>query len=208
MAGENRLPIVDFNPDENPDAFLADRNAHTENGSCHRAMRTRDAIKPPSGLTDHVSRREAAALLGYDSEFKVRQLEKEGRLRAVRGVMRSAWYPRKQVLALCEVPSAPPTAPAPAGATPRCWPTCASAHARSSTWSSTPASRSPAPSGIYRFWLAHDTHATAAVTRGADAAPPERRAQARVTRDGLLAQLRDPAPGVRAAAFAALKKAR
>ena len=29
-------------------------------------------------LDDHVSRREAAALLGFASEFKVRQLEKEG----------------------------------------------------------------------------------------------------------------------------------
>ena len=171
-------------------------------------MRTRDAIKPPSGLTDHVSRREAAALLGYASEFKVRQLEKEGRLRAVRGVMRSAWYPRKQVLALCEVPSA---APDRAGAR---WNDAALlAHLRERPRSvvdlvidtGIPIARAER---IYRFWLAHDTHATAAVTRGADAAPPERRAQARVTRDALLAQLRDPDPGVRAAAFTELKRAR
>ena len=171
-------------------------------------MRIRAAIRPPSGLTDHISRREAAALLGYASEFKVRQLEKQGRLRAVRGVMGSAWDPRKQVLALCEVPSA-----APERAGSRWTDAALLAHLRERPRSvvdlvvdtGIPIARAQR---IYRVWLAHDTHATAAVTRGAEAAPPERRAQARVTRDGLLAQLRDPDPGVRAAAFAALKKAR
>ena len=168
-------------------------------------MRTRDAIRPPSGLTDHVSRREAAALLGYGSEFKVRQLEKQGRLRAVRGVMGSAWYPRKQVMALCQVPSA---APDRAGAR---WTDAALlAHLRERPRSvvdlvvdtGIPIARAER---VYRFWVAHDTHATAAATRGT---PPERRGQDRVARDALLAQLRDPDPGVRAAAFAELKRAR
>ena len=167
-------------------------------------MRTRDAIKPPSGLSDHVSRREAAALLGYASEFKVRQLEKAGRLQAVRGVMRSAWYPRKQVLALCEVPSA-----APSGTGSRWTDAALLAHLRERPRSvvdlvvdtGIPIARAER---VYRFWLAHDTRVPA--TRGA--APPERRAEARVARDALLAQLRDPDPGVRAAAFAALKRAR
>jgi hypothetical protein len=38
--------------------------------------------------------------LGFASEFKVRQLEKEGRLRPIRGAMGSAWYPPAQVDAL------------------------------------------------------------------------------------------------------------
>jgi hypothetical protein len=171
-------------------------------------MRTRDAIRPPSGLTDHVSRREAAALLGYASEFKVRQLEKEGRLRAVRGVMRSAWYPRKQVMALCQVPSA-----APDRAGDRWTDAALLAHLRERPRSvvdlvvdtGIPIARAER---VYRFWLAHDTHATAASTRGAGSAPPERRGQTRVARDALLAQLRDPDPHVRAAAFAELKRAR
>lgn len=37
--------------------------------------------------------------MGLPSEFKVRQLEREGRLRAVRGVMGSAWYARAEVMA-------------------------------------------------------------------------------------------------------------
>ena len=129
-------------------------------------MRSRDAIKPPSGLTDHVSRREAAALLGYASEFKVRQLEKEGRLRAVRGVMGSAWYPRRQVLALCEVPSAAPTR-ASSG-----WTDAALlAHLRERPRSvvnlvidtGIPIARAER---VYRFWLSHDVHPTATAARG------------------------------------------
>src|SRR5205085_2313062 len=159
-----------------------------------RAMRIRDAIKPPSGLTDHVSRREAATLLGYASEFKVRQLEKEGRLRAVRGVMGSAWYPRKQVLALCQVPSATPRRVASG------WTDAALlAHLRERPRSvvdlvvdtGIPIARAER---VYRFWLSHDAHPTAIAARGGDAAPPERRGRDRVTRDGLLGQMRDPDP--------------
>ncbi len=171
-------------------------------------MRTRDAIRPPSGLTDHVSRREAAALLGYASEFKVRQLEKQGRLRAVRGVMGSAWYPRKQVLALCEVPSA-----APERAGSRWTDAALLAHLRERPRSvvdlvvdtGIPIARAER---VYRFWLAHDAHPNAGITRGAGAAPPERRAHDRVARDALLVQMRDPDPHVRAAAFAELKRDR
>src|SRR3954471_19902928 len=80
-------------------------------------MRERQPIGPPSGYEGFLSRRQAAAALGFASEFKVRRLEKEGRLRPVRGVMGSAWYPRAQVLALKDALAAPPTA-APAEATP------------------------------------------------------------------------------------------
>jgi hypothetical protein len=188
--------------------FFACRSPQTENGSSYRGMRIRDAIKPPAGLTDHVSRREAAALLGYASEFKVRQLEKEGRLRAVRGVMGSAWYPRKQVLALCQVPSAAPRRLASG------WTDAALlAHLRERPRTvvdlvvdtGTPIARAER---VYRFWLSHDAHPTAIAARGGDAAPPERRGRERVTRDGLLGQMRDPDPAVRAAAFAELKKQR
>jgi len=57
-------------------------------------------MRPPSGFEGHLSRQEAARALGLPSEFKVRQLEKEGRLHPVRGAMGSAWYPRAEVLAL------------------------------------------------------------------------------------------------------------
>src|SRR5689334_3366016 len=81
-------------------------------------MTTRRAIRPPSGFEDHLCRRDAAALLGFASEFKVRQLEKEGRLHPIRGAMGSAWYPRREVEALR--PTAPRT---PSPTTPRLrWP--------------------------------------------------------------------------------------
>ena len=71
--------------------------------------RTREAIRPPSGYEGFLSRRQAAAALGFASEFKVRRLEQEGRLRPVRGVMGLAWYPRAQVQALREALTAPPS---------------------------------------------------------------------------------------------------
>lgn len=63
-------------------------------------MKTRRLPSPPAQLGDCVSRREAAQLLGFASEFPVRQLEKAGQLRAVRGAMKQAWYPRADVVAL------------------------------------------------------------------------------------------------------------
>src|SRR6476646_10905672 len=71
--------------------------------------RARQPIRPPSGYETFLSRRQVATALGFASEFNVRRLEKEGRLRAVRGVMGSAWYPRAQVQALCDEMTAPPS---------------------------------------------------------------------------------------------------
>jgi hypothetical protein len=66
---------------------------------------------PPPGFEDHLSRREAATMLGFASDFKVRQLEKAGRLRAVHGEMGQAWYPRSQVMLLAGGGPAAPTLP-------------------------------------------------------------------------------------------------
>src|SRR6478609_10094931 len=80
--------------------------------------RTREAIRPPSGYEGFLSRRQVAAALGFASEFKVRRFEREGRLRPVRGVMGSAWYPRAQVQALREELTAPPPVVGPSGTAP------------------------------------------------------------------------------------------
>jgi hypothetical protein len=56
--------------------------------------------RTPPGCEDHLTRQQAAALLGFSSEYKIRQLERDGRLRSVRGPMRTAFYPRADVLAL------------------------------------------------------------------------------------------------------------
>ena len=92
-------------------------------------MRSRRPSDPPAGLSNHVSRREAARLLGFASEFPIRRLEKDGRLHAVRGAMGQAWYPREAVLALRapadraeplvrEITTAGPAPPEAAGAQP------------------------------------------------------------------------------------------
>ena len=60
----------------------------------------RKTVKPPLGYEGHLTRREAAMVLGLPSEFKIRQLEREGRLHAIRGQMGTAFYPEDEVLAL------------------------------------------------------------------------------------------------------------
>lgn len=56
--------------------------------------------RTPPGCEDHLTRHQAAHLLGFSSEFKIRQLEREGRLQSVRGPRRTAFYARAQVLAI------------------------------------------------------------------------------------------------------------
>src|SRR3954471_6727126 len=192
-------------------------------------MRERQPIGPPSGYEGFLSRRQAAAALGFASEFKVRRLEKEGRLRPVRGVMGCAWYPRAQVLAVRDALAAAPAiaavAPGEAAAHPLArWSDAQliahlRSRARAVDGGGGSRSRTPvdlvADTGIsiaraervYRFWLAHDAHPVASEARGAAgagatrAAPPERRSEARIERDTLLQQMRDADPAVRASAF-------
>jgi hypothetical protein len=197
---------------------------------------TRQPIRPPSGYEGFLSRRQAAAALGFASEFKVRSLEKDGRLRPVRGVMGSAWYPRAQVLALKEALAEPPPVAVPGPGDPapvagRWSDAQLIAHlrgrARPLDGGATSRPRTPvdlvADTGIsiaraervYRFWLAHDAHPSAeevrgraVATRSRDAAPAERRSDARIERDALLQQMRSADPVARAAAFEKLRALR
>jgi hypothetical protein len=182
------------------------------------AIRTKPDIKPPSGYETHLSRRQAAALLGFASEFKVRQLEKQGRLRPVRGAMGSAWYPRNEVLALRERLSSPAEA---ATRTGRWSDAALVAYLREPTRAGTPRtvvdlvtdtgipiSRAER---VYRFWLTNDLHPTADAARlrpTRRATSDERRGDDRRERDALLLEMRDPDPKVRAAAFEKLKRHR
>ncbi|HMF40077.1 MAG TPA: hypothetical protein VKQ32_05265 [Polyangia bacterium] len=190
--------------------------------------KTRQPIRPPSGYEGFLSRRQAAAALGFASEFNVRRLEKEGRLRPVRGVMGSAWYPRAQVAALREELTVPPGLDVPGAdrpdrsTLPARWSDAqliAHLRARARALDGGAASRPRtavdlvADAGIsiaraervYRFWVRHE-----AASRGpADAgAPVERRSEARIQRDALLQQMRDTDPAVRAAAFEKLRARR
>jgi hypothetical protein len=168
-------------------------------------------LGPPSGYEGYLSRRAAAVLLGFGSEFRIRQLEKAGRLRAVRGIMGSAWYPRAQVLALRDAAELDATTPVPGH-----WSDAALiAHLRARTRSvvdlvaDTGISISRAER-VYRFWLAHDVHPVASEARAARArlSALERRSPDRMERDDLIRQLRDPDPTARAAAFEKLKPKR
>lgn len=173
----------------------------------------RRSIRPPSGFEDHLSRRDAAAVLGFASEFKVRQLEKEGRLHPIRGTMGSAWYPRREVEALRGAVVASPVP-----GTPReRWPDdalIALLREKPRTVvdlvvdAGIPISRAER---VYRFWRTHEAprpreNGLAFTHAGPD--PPERRSGERIEHDALVRQLRDADPKVRAAAFEKLKSQR
>jgi hypothetical protein len=165
-------------------------------------------IRPPSGYEGYLSRRAAATLLGFASEFKIRQLEKAGRLRAIRGVMGSAWYPRAQVLALRDAAEVAAVRPLPGRWSDAALVAHLRARARSvvDLVADTGISIARAER-VYRFWLTHDVHPVANEARAATArlAALERRSPDRIERDDLIRQLRDPDPSARAAAFEKLK---
>ncbi len=188
--------------------------------SVTRPSTTPRRIRPPSGLEDHLCRREAAALLGFASEFKVRQLEKEGRLHPIRGAMGSAWYARAEVEALrgqaAPIPAGPSSSP---GARLR-WPDdalIALLREKPRTVvdlvvdAGIPIARAER---VYRFWRTHEaprpveSRPAPAPAAAAAGEPSERRSGERIERDALLRQLRDADPKVRAAAFEELKSRR
>lgn len=182
---------------------------------------TRKHLRAPAGCEAHLTRRQAAALLGFRSEFKVRELERQGLLRAVRGPMRTAFYPRPEVLALkarLALPEAGPDA--------------------SESWSDADLIAllgHPKPSGqpraaldlvlethisieraerVYGFWAngtappasARAQHAAAPGRLPSPTAAPERRGPDRLVRDNLIRELRDPDPNTRQQAFARLRE--
>jgi hypothetical protein len=57
-------------------------------------------LRTPAGCEGYLTRRQAASALGLASEYKIRQFEREGVLRSVRGPMQTAFYPRAEILAL------------------------------------------------------------------------------------------------------------
>ncbi len=195
----------------------------------------RKTVKPPAGCERHLTRREAAIQLGLQSEFKIRQFEREGRLHAVRGRMSTAFYPEAEVLALRGELAAPSR----------------SAPGRWSDADLIALLRHPTASGqprtaldlvtdakidinraerVYRFWSRCDQ--TLSATRAArlarapaageslpgaqvasesrpavdSASEGERRGAARLAHDRLVRSLRDPDPRVRAEAFDKLRE--
>jgi hypothetical protein len=183
-------------------------------------------VRPPSGFEGHLGRREAAALLGLPSEFKIRQFEKQGRLRPVRGAMGSAFYARVDVLALRPLVDAPVpgTGVGPSGRTATDADVLALLRSGPKTLVDlvieTGISVARARR-LYTFWTEHERRprpepgpvvvapvpdVTAPAPAVTAAASLERRSPERVGRTALIARLRDPDPQRRAAAFVALKR--
>ena len=115
--------------------------------------RPRKHVQTPMGCEGHFTRQQAAEALGFASEFKIREFERKGLLRSVRGPMRAAFYPRAEVLAL----KAQLALSEPGRGSPDAWsdaellallghPSAAAMRARRSTWFSKPKSASSAPS--------------------------------------------------------------
>jgi len=150
-----------------------------------------------------------AEALGFASEFKVRQLEKEGRLHPIRGAMGSAWYPRAQVETVRRALPRPAPAPGPRAR----WTDAALiAHLREQPRTivdlvvntGIPISRAER---VYRWWRTHEPPPASADAAASDA-PAERRSGDRLEHDALVRQLRDADPNVRAEAFEKLKARR
>ena len=180
----------------------------------------RKQLRRPAGCEDHLTRRQVAALLGFASEFKVRELERQGQLRSVRGPMRAAFYSRPDVLALrARLAHLDPE---------RC---------ASQAWSDADLItllEHPGPSGeprtaldlvvearvsieratqVHAFWLRQRSPepgkaSPAPLPAGETGSNGERRGQGRLSRDSLIHELRDPDPRVRQQAFERLRESR
>jgi hypothetical protein len=185
------------------------------NAIAPRAPRT---VRAPKGCEDHLTRKQAATLLGFASEFKVRQLEKEGRLRSVRGNMGTAFYAKADVLALRAQLAAGPT---PEGA-PREWTDAEllellihphAGRARTALdlvlQTGIPISRAESVVAFHSRYAAPEPSPAAVVDPAAAAPegdPNERRNPQRLSRDALILALRHPDPAVREQAFQALRR--
>jgi hypothetical protein len=164
--------------------------------------------------------------LGFASEFKIREFERKGLLRSVRGPMRAAFYPRAEVLAL----KAQLALSEPGRVSPDAWSDAEllamlghpkrSGDARTALdlvletqisieraervhdfWKrSQPVSRSADPAIPTRV-----RSAAALSSPPEPVAKQERRGAERLSRDTLIRNLRDPDPRIREQAFAQLK---
>jgi len=185
-------------------------------------------LQTPAGCEGYFTRQQAAHALGFASEFKIREFERRGMLRSVRGPMRAAFYPRAEVLALraelalSEPGRVPPDAwsdaellallghPKRSGETRTVLDLVLETQISIERAERVYAFRQrcePVPrSATARPVQAASASASAAPTISSQPnASQERRDPQRLSRDCLIRNLRDPDPRVRADAFAQLK---
>jgi hypothetical protein len=181
----------------------------------------------PAGCEGHLTRRQAAAVLGLASEFKVREFERQGLLRAVRGPMRTAFYPRPEVLALKAKLATVETGNDASGEWTDADLIALLGHPKAGGQPRTALDlvtetriSIERAERVYAFW-ANGTAPRLALSRApkAAAAHPsqptsspaatlERRGQDRLARDSLIRELRDPDPRTRQQAFERLRESR
>jgi hypothetical protein len=189
----------------------------------------RKHLQSPAGCEGHLTRKQAAHALGFASEFKIREFERKGLLRSVRGPMRAAFYPRPEVLALKaqlalgEPGRAPPDAWTDAELLALLGHPKRSGDARTvldlvletqisieraerihDFWKRCESGPRSAATGFAQ--ASADSSTTSARTPSSPPAAPERRGEQRLSRDSLIRNLRDPDPRVREQAFARLKE--
>ena len=192
---------------------------------------SRKQVRRPAGYESHLTRRQAAAILGFASEFKVRELERQGLLRSVRGPMRTAFYARPDVLALkarlAQTSGQPEVEWTDADLIALLEHPGPSGQARTAVELVTEARISiERAERVYGFWSkSARARPIRVVTSGptpvAEVHPPprpqaataarpgsERRGEERRSRDSLIHELRDPDPRVRQRAFERLRAGR
>ena len=187
----------------------------------------RKLLQSPIGCEGYLTRKQAAHALGFASEFRIRDFERRGVLRSVRGPMRTAFYPRAEVLAL----KAQLALNALGRAAPDAWSDAELlallSHPKRSGETRTVLDlvletqiSIERAQHVYAFWQRCDpasrsagsTQAVtalsivAAVTTSEPNISQERRDPQRLSRDSLIRNLRDPDPRVREQAFAQLKE--
>jgi len=195
---------------------------------CPRMMapaphRPRKNLQAPIGCEGYLTRRQAAHALGFASEYKIREFERKGMLRSVRGPMRAAFYARPEILtlkaqlALTEPGQVPPEAWSDAelltllGHPKRAGGTRTAVDLVMETQISIERAQR-----VHDFWMGRETGTRPARVAPATLSPPivpaepsatdERRSPHRLTHDNLIRNLRDPDPRIRQEAFARLKE--
>jgi len=184
-------------------------------------------VQSPAGCEGYLTRQQAAQALGFASEFKIREFERRGILRSVRGPMRAAFYPRAEVLAL----KAQLALSEPGHVPPDAWTDAELlallGHPKRSGGTRTVLDlvletqiSIERAERVHDFWkrcepASRAIGATSAETTASisdlrahpeSLAAHERRGERRLSRDHLIRNLRDPDPRVRAQAFSQLKE--
>jgi hypothetical protein len=181
----------------------------------------------PTGCEGYLTRKQAARALGFASEFKIREFERKGLLRSVRGPMRTAFYARPEILTLKAQLALSEPGPVLADAWTDAELLALLSHPKRSGGKRTALDlvletqiSIERAERVFEFRRRSEPGARSAGedTRPSNTSPPvevhppssptshDRRGEERLSRDSLIRNLRDPDPCVREQAFLRLKE--